>query len=77
MVHELKIYLLCVCFVILYLEKKQFEKTHMQMVHESKIYLLFVILHLEKKQFEKTPKIIHKVKLDFSVCFAVQNLEKN
>ena len=52
----------------------------MQMVHELKIYLLcvcFVILHLEKKQFEKTPKIIHKVKLDFSVCFAVQNLEKN
>ena len=50
------------------------------MVHELKIYLLcvcFVILHLEKKQFEKTPKIIHKVKLDFSVCFAVQNLEKN
>ena len=36
-----------------------------------------MILHLGKKQFEKTHKIIHKVKLDFSVCFVVQNLEKN
>ena len=50
------------------------------MFHEVKMHFVcacFVILDLEKKQFEKTHKMIHKVKLDFSVCFVIQNLEKN
>ena len=59
MVHEVKIYLLCVCFVILHLEKKQFEKTHRKcacffipnLEKEQKICLFpayFVIANLEK-----------------------------